>query len=185
MVFVETGKPTLSLLYVPPPIFSLCFSAYVEMPFASIVFHNGEYEIDKEKHRLCYFSYKYAPKLVNSVIDQFWSICYTKLIIVLCLQYNTGQNPHGDKIRADGKQLAIFVFINKLKQRGVFMALIKCSECSKEISDKAESCPNCGNPNEIQHLVTKEAERATLSAKLVLLTLLNTQAMSHLLLYDR
>jgi len=46
------------------------------------------------------------------------------------------------------------------------MALIKCSECSKEISDKAESCPNCGNPNEIQHLATKEAERATLSAKL-------------------
>jgi len=24
------------------------------------------------------------------------------------------------------------------------MALIKCSECGKEISDKAESCPNCG-----------------------------------------
>lgn len=26
------------------------------------------------------------------------------------------------------------------------MALIKCSECGKEVSDKAESCPNCGNP---------------------------------------
>lgn len=26
------------------------------------------------------------------------------------------------------------------------MALIKCSECSKEISDKATSCPSCGNP---------------------------------------
>ena len=26
------------------------------------------------------------------------------------------------------------------------MALIKCSECGKEISDKAESCPHCGNP---------------------------------------
>lgn len=24
--------------------------------------------------------------------------------------------------------------------------LIKCSECGKEISDKAISCPNCGNP---------------------------------------
>lgn len=24
------------------------------------------------------------------------------------------------------------------------MALIKCKECGKEISDKAESCPNCG-----------------------------------------
>jgi len=26
------------------------------------------------------------------------------------------------------------------------MALINCSECGKEISDKAISCPNCGNP---------------------------------------
>lgn len=26
------------------------------------------------------------------------------------------------------------------------MALIKCSECGKEISDKANSCPNCGCP---------------------------------------
>lgn len=26
------------------------------------------------------------------------------------------------------------------------MALIKCSECGKEISDKAETCPSCGNP---------------------------------------
>ena len=27
------------------------------------------------------------------------------------------------------------------------MALIKCSECGKEISDKAIACPNCGCPN--------------------------------------
>lgn len=26
------------------------------------------------------------------------------------------------------------------------MALIKCSECGKEISDKADNCPNCGCP---------------------------------------
>lgn len=26
------------------------------------------------------------------------------------------------------------------------MALIKCPECGKEISDKANSCPNCGCP---------------------------------------
>lgn len=26
------------------------------------------------------------------------------------------------------------------------MALIKCDECGKEISNKAPSCPNCGNP---------------------------------------
>lgn len=28
------------------------------------------------------------------------------------------------------------------------MALIKCSECGKEISDKARECPNCGCPIE-------------------------------------
>ena len=26
------------------------------------------------------------------------------------------------------------------------MGLIKCSECGKEVSDKAKSCPNCGAP---------------------------------------
>jgi hypothetical protein len=26
------------------------------------------------------------------------------------------------------------------------MALIKCSECGREISDKAPTCPGCGNP---------------------------------------
>lgn len=26
------------------------------------------------------------------------------------------------------------------------MALIRCSECGKEISDKASACPNCGAP---------------------------------------
>ena len=26
------------------------------------------------------------------------------------------------------------------------MALVNCSECGKEISDKAEACPNCGAP---------------------------------------
>lgn len=38
------------------------------------------------------------------------------------------------------------------------MALINCSECNKEISDKAISCPHCGNPiNEIQQpTITEE-----------------------------
>lgn len=30
------------------------------------------------------------------------------------------------------------------------MALIKCSECGKEISDKAASCPGCGCPVEVE-----------------------------------
>lgn len=36
------------------------------------------------------------------------------------------------------------------------MALIKCPECGKEISDKAVSCPNCGYPLEIY---SKESEK--------------------------
>ena len=28
------------------------------------------------------------------------------------------------------------------------MALIKCYECSKEISDKAPACPHCGAPKQ-------------------------------------
>ncbi|RYG99083.1 MAG: zinc-ribbon domain-containing protein [Alphaproteobacteria bacterium] len=38
------------------------------------------------------------------------------------------------------------------------MALIKCSECSKEISDKAMACPGCGAP------IIAAAIRATSSA---------------------
>lgn len=26
------------------------------------------------------------------------------------------------------------------------MAMIKCPECGKEVSDKAKNCPNCGSP---------------------------------------
>ena len=36
------------------------------------------------------------------------------------------------------------------------MALIKCSECGKEFSDKASACPNCACPNEIKKQVSKE-----------------------------
>jgi len=36
------------------------------------------------------------------------------------------------------------------------MALINCSECGKEVSDKATSCPNCGNPINQQQPVAEE-----------------------------
>lgn len=40
------------------------------------------------------------------------------------------------------------------------MAMIKCEDCGKEYSDKADKCPNCGCPNpaferEVVHLVRK------------------------------
>ena len=33
------------------------------------------------------------------------------------------------------------------------MTLIKCNECGKKVSDKAKSCPNCGNPINIDKSV--------------------------------
>lgn len=37
------------------------------------------------------------------------------------------------------------------------MALIKCPECGKEISDKTLSCPNCGSPiNEQKPVVVRK-----------------------------
>lgn len=34
------------------------------------------------------------------------------------------------------------------------MALINCSACRKQVSDKAESCPNCGHPINQQETTT-------------------------------
>ena len=36
------------------------------------------------------------------------------------------------------------------------MALIKCEECGKEISDKAIACPHCGNPLVTENLQEKK-----------------------------
>lgn len=42
------------------------------------------------------------------------------------------------------------------------MALIKCPECGKEISDKASSCPNCGYPiSNNSFVVSKENQKQT------------------------
>jgi len=35
------------------------------------------------------------------------------------------------------------------------MALIKCSECGKKVSDKASACPNCGNPVRKEIVISK------------------------------
>jgi len=39
------------------------------------------------------------------------------------------------------------------------MALIKCSECSKEVSDKANACPSCGNPIHNQPVNAEEGKK--------------------------
>ncbi len=42
------------------------------------------------------------------------------------------------------------------------MALIQCSECGKEVSDQATSCPHCGNPindNELKVQLSTNSEK--------------------------
>jgi peptide subunit release factor 1 (eRF1) len=44
------------------------------------------------------------------------------------------------------------------------MALIKCDECSEEVSEKAVACPKCGNPineRDIFDLIDKDYENLT------------------------
>lgn len=41
------------------------------------------------------------------------------------------------------------------------MALIKCSECGKEISDQATSCPSCGAPTTKSALPAAKVKRKT------------------------
>ena len=41
------------------------------------------------------------------------------------------------------------------------MALIQCSECGKQISSNAESCPHCGNPIQKEHTAIPSYENKT------------------------
>ena len=50
------------------------------------------------------------------------------------------------------------------------MALIKCSECGKEISDKATACPNCGNTIS-KHTYNKELRAAKRVAIFIIVVL--------------
>ena len=47
----------------------------------------------------------------------------------------------------------IFIFI------GGNMALISCTECGKEISSKAKTCPQCGCPVSIKQKILKNEQR--------------------------
>lgn len=44
------------------------------------------------------------------------------------------------------------------------MALIKCSECKKEISDMADICPHCGIPSKKDEIIQKSADGESQSA---------------------
>lgn len=53
------------------------------------------------------------------------------------------------------------------------MALIKCSECGEKISDKAGSCPHCGNPLKLEEIYNdKEYDIITVKCNLVVVIIL-------------
>lgn len=45
------------------------------------------------------------------------------------------------------------------------MALIECPECGKQISENADSCPNCGNPMKIRSRQEHKPQRVEVRAK--------------------
>ncbi len=54
------------------------------------------------------------------------------------------------------------------------MALIKCSECSRDVSDQASICPNCGNPinsrpdkNQIVEVITNSQKPISVEPVLI------------------
>ena len=57
------------------------------------------------------------------------------------------------------------------------MALMKCPECSREISDKAAACPSCGHPMAVQTsgaLISRaESQEVVTSKPSVLATIVN------------
>lgn len=66
------------------------------------------------------------------------------------------------------------------------MALIKCSECGAQVSDKAASCPHCGNPiaaAQVQQAQPQEAKIQPVfeSGKIVVCTRCRSQ---HVQLYE-
>ena len=42
------------------------------------------------------------------------------------------------------------------------MALIKCPECGKEVSENAVSCPNCGQPIKVTKTINEEENQTSL-----------------------
>lgn len=45
------------------------------------------------------------------------------------------------------------------------MALIKCPECGKQVSDKAKFCPSCGYPFDVQPIAKIDIEKVLQDAE--------------------
>jgi len=58
------------------------------------------------------------------------------------------------------------------------MALIKCDECTNEVSSNADSCPHCGNP--IAKLANKKTKNRV-ESKLLVNSELNRHKTNHIL----
>jgi len=47
------------------------------------------------------------------------------------------------------------------------MALVRCGECSREVSDKASACPNCGAPIDVESAVRAPNEISFINGEFV------------------
>lgn len=59
------------------------------------------------------------------------------------------------------------------------MALIKCNECGKEISDKASACPNCACPIETKQENIKDYKELTREEQSALISYMKDRGVLH------
>ncbi len=64
------------------------------------------------------------------------------------------------------------------------MSLINCPECNKEISDKAEFCPNCGSTGTPKGRLAKGVIGTIGTIKLIFLSLVELVIISLLFIFD-
>lgn len=64
-------------------------------------------------------------------------------------------------------RVGLKLYLIKFNQLTENMALIKCSECGKDISEKAPNCPACGNPNSSKAVLVEQTSKKWKIIKLV------------------
>lgn len=57
------------------------------------------------------------------------------------------------------KEKSLIGVVTKVLKGGLFMSLIRCPECNKDVSDKASSCPFCGCPSSSFPIINTEENK--------------------------
>lgn len=88
--------------------------------------------------------WRFKPIYKNELLLFLYKVIYTKESIL----WNKGKHTCGKTIAELEKSNQIytrFIWSSINIKQGVFM-MVNCGECEELVSDKAESCLNCGNP---------------------------------------